>query len=73
MDRHMRFFRRLVPAATVIACLAFGLLIPACSGSGPGSDSGKGTAAMNRSIPKTIPPIDAAVPAKTETASFALG
>jgi hypothetical protein len=73
MDRRMRLFGRTVPAGIAIALLGFGLLVPACDGPAPKSGSGK-EMAMTRSIPKTaIPPIDAAAPAKTETATFAVG
>ncbi len=73
MDQRMTIFRRIFPAGIAIACLGFGLLVPACDGTGPKGESGK-EMAMTRSIPKTaIPPIDAAAPAKTETATFAVG
>lgn len=59
--------------AVGIACLGFGLSVLACDGAGPRSGNGK-EAAMTGSIPQAaIPLIDAAAPAKTETASFALG
>jgi hypothetical protein len=73
MDRRMTFFRRMFPAAMAIACLGFGLLVPACDAPAPGSDSGKETAVTRIIAQAPIPPIDATAPAKTETASFALG
>ena len=73
MDQCMTIFTRIFPAGIAIACLGFGLLAPACDGTGPKGESGK-EMAMTRSIPKTaIPPIDTAAPAKTETATFAVG
>jgi hypothetical protein len=73
MDQRMTLFGRVFSAGIAIVCLGFGLLVQACDGTGPKSESGKETA-MTHSIPKTaIPPIDAVAPAKTETATFALG
>jgi len=73
MDQRITLFGRIFPTGIAIACLGFGLLGQACDGTGPKSESGK-EMAMTRSFPKTaIPPIDAAAPAKTETATFAVG
>ena len=74
MNNRLKMFRRMLPAGLVIACLGFGLFfVPLSDGTAPGGESGKETV-MIRSLPNAaIPPIDRAAPAKTETASFALG
>ena len=73
MDQRMMIFRRVFQAGIVIACLAYGPLLQACNCTASKNEGGKETA-MTGSIPNTVrPPIDVAAPAKTETATFALG
>jgi hypothetical protein len=79
MGKRLVILGRVLPAGMAIACLGFGLsMVPACDGTAPGGGSGLAgrETEMVRSTAKadrTIPPIDAAAPVKTETASFALG
>lgn len=57
---------------STILVLAVTLLAVAGSGNWPGTK--EGTMVKDSALVKTgIPPIDAAAPAKTETATFALG
>jgi hypothetical protein len=70
LSRTIKLFRPLFPALRAIACLGFSLMVTACDSAGTGN---RGTeAAVTHSRP-TVPPVDAAAPAKTEAASFALG
>jgi hypothetical protein len=73
MDHRMTILGRIFPAGIAIVCLGFGLWFQACDNVGSRSGGDKETA-MARSMPSGVkPPIDAAAPAKTETAAFALG
>ncbi|MDP1992205.1 MAG: hypothetical protein Q8K00_14435 [Syntrophales bacterium] len=73
MNHPMTIFRWIFPVGIAIAGLGFGALLQACDGTAPRSKIGM-EPVMTRSISKTTrPPIDAAAPAKTEMATFAVG
>lgn len=67
------FSRRTFLQGVGIACLGFAPFLQACDNLTTRSENME-AAAKTSSIPKAMrPPIDLAVPAKTETATFALG
>ena len=73
MDQRLTIFRLMFPAGLAIAGLGLSLFfVPACDGTAPQGKGGKETA-MTSPANRTMPPLDAARPAKTETAIFALG
>jgi hypothetical protein len=79
--RHDRFMqgypnlsRRAFLAQILVVLLGFALLIQACGPVEAAKERENGTMKKTRLAPSVVrPPIDASAPAKTETATFALG
>jgi len=70
---HPNFGRRVFLKGIGIACLGFASFLQACDHLISGKENTEAVAKTS-SIPKAMrPPMDAAAPAKTETATFALG
>ena len=70
---HPNFSRRIFLKGIGIACLGFASFLQACDNLTSGKENTEAIAKTSLIFKAMRPPIDAAAPAKTETATFALG